>query len=821
MTSGRIAAIITCRDLGRTLPDALDSVEGQTRPASEILVVDDGSVDVYTRQLLARIERDGTCLAQAGGRGVGAARNLGARLSAAEYLVWLDADDALEPGYFAAAAARLDADPDLAFVTSALRAFGRASYTWKPSAPTFVDAISTGGVPHASTMIRRRLWEDVGGFDEELPSYELLDFWATALEQGFHGVVLDEPFLNYRIRADSGYRRSIRPEVFRARMAHFYAKHRPAVERHGLDLIVAKDAFLLEQRRYRESLESRAASLESERAAIQRELAGIGRQLAARGMGRVEMGDLRRTRPLSAHWGRDRGTPIDRYYIEAFLEAHRADIRGRVLEIEEPLYASRFGGAAVERVDVLDRNAANDRADVIADLRKADAIASDTYDCIVLTQTVHLVDDVEAVLGECRRILRPGGVLLITAPSVIRVDDRAERDGDFWRFTEASARRLCAGAFPLDRFEVDTRGNVMTCAAFLYGLSVEELRREELDCQDPSFPLVVTVRAVKPDARTAPRHSALSRPTRAPRTGVAAILAYHRIAARSPDTHRLCTPPDVFRAHMAMLRDGFTPMGLPELVQGAASGCIPERAVVVTLDDGYLDALTDASPILADLAIPATFFLNSDRIDEEHERDWDVLEGMLLSALDLPSVLSLEHQGAKLEERTLTRVDRARALESIHRFMWPLDGAARAAVVNDIVAWSGRSWNVRRTHRVLTSVEIRELAARPGQTVGAHTTHHLALTTQPAATKRREVVDDKDALERALGREVHFFSYPYGEFDADLVRIVDAAGYRAAVTVQEGVVRAGSNRLLLPRLEPGPAGPLELRARLDPLLRVP
>src|SRR5260221_10594944 len=181
----RMPAVITCHDLGRSLRDALESVETQTRPASEIVVIDDASGDIYTRQVLAGLEETGTRVAQAGGRGASAARNLGARLTSADYLVWLDADDTIERGYFEAAAARLDGDPDIDFVSCAMRAFGAAIYTWSPSRPTFVDAVSSGGVPHASTLLRRRLWERVGGFDEELRSFELLDFWASAIEQGF------------------------------------------------------------------------------------------------------------------------------------------------------------------------------------------------------------------------------------------------------------------------------------------------------------------------------------------------------------------------------------------------------------------------------------------------------------------------------------------------------------------------------------------------------------------------------------------------------------------------------------------------------------
>ncbi|MGH7267673.1 MAG: methyltransferase domain-containing protein, partial [Candidatus Rokuibacteriota bacterium] len=70
----------------------------------------------------------------------------------------------------------------------------------------------------------------------------------------------------------------------------------------------------------------------------------------------------------------------------------------------------------MERSDVVDRDPGNARATVIADLRDAPGIAASTYDCIILTQTLHVIDDMVAVLRECARILKPGGVLLATLP---------------------------------------------------------------------------------------------------------------------------------------------------------------------------------------------------------------------------------------------------------------------------------------------------------------------------------------------------------------------------------------------------------------------
>ena len=185
---------------------------------------------------------------------------------------------------------------------------------------------------------------------------------------------------------------------------------------------------------------------------------------------------------------------------------------------------------------------------------------------------------------------------------MIRVDDEGGLDGDFWRLTEASARKLFAAAFPIDAFDVTAYGNVMACAAFLYGMSVEEMQPGGLDHLDPNFPLVIAIRAVKPDAedptcdRLGPPEA--GRPT-LDRLDPAAILAYHRIATLTPDSHELCTPPDEFRQHMDYIRRECSPIGLEDLVRAAAAGRIPERAVAVTLDDGYLDALTVASPILS------------------------------------------------------------------------------------------------------------------------------------------------------------------------------------------------------------------------------
>ena len=223
--------------------------------------------------------------------------------------------------------------------------------------------------------------------------------------------------------------------------------------------------------------------------------AGPLRQGLRRLLRPARLGVLHRTRPLSDFWGFDRGTPVDRHYIESFIAGHREDVRGRVLEVQDSLYTDRFG-TAVERRDVLDIDAKNPRATIVADLAAADAVPSGVFDCFILTQTLHLIYDTRAALGHARRLLRPGGVLLATLPAVSRVT-RGAAASDYWRFTPASAAALFGEAFGPDSISTHSYGNVLTAVAFLSGMAREELSPRELETRDEHFPVVIAVRAVK------------------------------------------------------------------------------------------------------------------------------------------------------------------------------------------------------------------------------------------------------------------------------------------------------------------------------------
>jgi SAM-dependent methyltransferase len=213
----------------------------------------------------------------------------------------------------------------------------------------------------------------------------------------------------------------------------------------------------------------------------------------------VRFGSLRRVTPISDTFGYDRGLPIDRYYIERFLQEHSGTIRGRVLEVGDSTYTSRFGSdAAVERADILDVRADNPRATIVGDLTEPDRFSADAFDCVICTQTLPYIYDVHSAVRTLHRILRPGGTVLATVTSVSRVWTKGDRlYGDYWRFTSRSSRLLFEQVFDSEQIAVASYGNVLAAASFLYGLATSELRRDELDYNDPDIPLLIGIKARK------------------------------------------------------------------------------------------------------------------------------------------------------------------------------------------------------------------------------------------------------------------------------------------------------------------------------------
>jgi len=216
-------------------------------------------------------------------------------------------------------------------------------------------------------------------------------------------------------------------------------------------------------------------------------------------VGSIDWGDFDTTRPINSNWGYERGTPIDRYYINGFLQKNTGDIRGRVLEVADNEYTRTFGGARVEKSDILYPTTENSGATIIADLTIPGQVTDELFDCIICTQTLQFVFDVRVAIASLFRFLKPGGVLLLTVPGITKIspEDR-DRSGDYWRFTAESLHRLLAAEFPEETVTVETHGNIKSSLGLLHGISADEIPEIELDQSDDHYQLLVSARAVRP-----------------------------------------------------------------------------------------------------------------------------------------------------------------------------------------------------------------------------------------------------------------------------------------------------------------------------------
>lgn len=221
-------------------------------------------------------------------------------------------------------------------------------------------------------------------------------------------------------------------------------------------------------------------------------------------IGEINFGDLARIEPISRCFGYDRGTPIDRPFIESFLEQHRLDIRGRVLEIGDNTYTRQYGGSRVYLSDVLHVNKGHPGATIIGDLSRAPQIPDNSFDCLILTQVLVVIFDLQSTIRTLHRILKPGGVALITVPGISNIDNGEWRDQWMWSFTPNALKELLCLCFLRSNVEVSSRGNVLTSISFLQGLCSEDISHYPIHVDDPSYPQTVMGRAIKESCQITP-----------------------------------------------------------------------------------------------------------------------------------------------------------------------------------------------------------------------------------------------------------------------------------------------------------------------------
>ena len=740
------AVVVAAAGAGtRDVLRSLESAGRQTSPVEILLAVTDSlpaawSGTASSRRITAYEVRAAT---------IAAAFNLAAQRTRSDQIVALMAPWRLAPAAIERCCELLDGHADAVFPQLRLDAPDGRLLRRIDVQPTLPAILASPLAPPPAVLIRREVWESVGPLDAGLADLAWCEWWLRFFGSGRRAVAADEPLA----RLTAGERAWWPPQPPGSLDAGEYRavleKHRRVLEREMTELVVAQEVqFGRRLARHREALRTRDDLL-ARLDAVRAEAAHHRAFLEHHGREAVDWGDLRRTDPVSREWGYDRGVPVDRRYIEDFLAAHSSDIRGRVLEVQEDDFTRRFGGPKVVSSAVVDVDDTNPRATVVADLRAAAPLADACFDTVILTQTLHVIDDMDSVICECRRLLAPGGVLLATLPAASRVCLEYGEDGDLWRVTPAGARALFDRAFGSEDVDVTTFGSVLTNVAFLHGLSCAELTDEEFRATDPYYPLLAGVRARRNDAVSGRRASA-----------PAVVLLYHRVDD-DPDVHDLSIPAALLEEQLAWLSTECRVVPLEELLSGARDGH-PDRTVAITFDDGYLDAAEGAVPLLQRMRVPATMFATTRWLDEEGEYWWDTLARVFLGG-DTPPEVAIDAGEGGLRLPTGTADQRRAAHDLLHARLVHANLPDRDRAIATLQAWSGRGRDRRR--RPLLAEELRSLARTPGISIGAHTVNHLSLPDQPLAVQRAEVLESLRTLERVLGSRVLSFAFPYGAVD--------------------------------------------------------
>lgn len=312
--------------------------------------------------------------------------------------------------------------------------------------------------------------------------------------------------------------------------------------------------------------------------------------------------------------------------------------------------------------------------------------------------------------------------------------------------------------------------------------------------------------------------------------GTALILAYHRVADLERDPQLLAVRPVNFEAQTAMLSDRYRVISLGDLLASLRRRKVPDRAVVITFDDGYADNLRAAEPILRAQGVTATVFVCSGYVEAQREFWWDELERIVLGPGTLPPLIELDTPGARFSEYLTETLayssDQARRDEAwnvlaeganerqalymhLASFLRPLSAEDRESALAQLLESAqpggladdaGRA--PRPTHRPLTSEEVAALDASPFVEVGVHTANHTVLSALTLDEQRAEILGGRDAIAAMCGRPMRTFSYPHGGLDDytdETVGIVRDSGFAGACSNHLRVVKPWADPFRLPR----------------------
>jgi len=209
---------------------------------------------------------------------------------------------------------------------------------------------------------------------------------------------------------------------------------------------------------------------------------------------------LNMNKPFSKVFGFDRGSPIDRKFIDDFLLRNSQVIKGSLLEIGDDQYTVKYGSNLQRVVVLAGKGSKKDSISYAGDLTNPDSLLSiGSFDCVIATNVLNFIFDFDSAVHGLSTLVktRSGTVLATVAGGVSQVSRYDyERWGDYWRFSDMSIQKIFQKYF--NRVEVQTFGNAPLAAAFIMGLAKEEIPSHLFKIHDPDYQILITIKASLP-----------------------------------------------------------------------------------------------------------------------------------------------------------------------------------------------------------------------------------------------------------------------------------------------------------------------------------
>ena len=542
-----VSVIIPCFNQARFLGEAIESVLTQSYAHFEIIVVDDGSTDQTAK--IAQAYKQVRYLYQEN-QGLSAARNCGIEHSSGNYLLFLDADDRLLPKALASGVASLRQQAECAFVSAHYRYVaedGRPLPTWREQRTGDESSFISGNyhligeddqvlemwpqaqiksdhyttllqrnyiAMHATVMYRHEIFAQVGGFDRSLPACEDYDLYLRIARQ-FPVACHDEVVAEYRLHGGNMTRGAARMQGASLRVLEAqrpFVQNNPGYQAayetgmrfwrkyYGRQLWPGTwDLFIngdMAQARGMAQLARRHSQHEAKerRQRLGRYLQQKWQQHSHRwqgpAVGEVNWAGLKELARSVKAYDIPQGQTVIPYYVERFLVQHTADIQGNVLAAGDDAVVYQYGIGQVRESHVLPVT-----ADAAGGIQlDTQQFAPNSVDCMIVSQYLHRVFDVKTAVSDLHRLLKPGGVLLVTLPGF---HNHHKENDWYWGFTNKAAQKLFHTIFSPQTVTIQHEGNVLTATAFLNDLPTSQFRPEELNRRDKQYQLLLTVRAVK------------------------------------------------------------------------------------------------------------------------------------------------------------------------------------------------------------------------------------------------------------------------------------------------------------------------------------